>query len=72
MKAGVPIQLTLYPLFTLALPETTCSLGLEVGHVRGAHRKTPVGPSLVKWGHDALIKIIAVMLCVEENIPQPG
>lgn len=41
-------------------------------HVRSAHRKTPVGPSLVKWGHDALIKIIAVMLCVEDNIPQPG
>lgn len=34
MKAGVPIQLTLYLLFTLALPETMCFLGSEVGHGR--------------------------------------
>lgn len=29
-------------------------------------------PCLVKHGHDALIKIIAVIVCIEDNIPQHG
>lgn len=78
MKAGVPIQLTLYLLFTLALPETTCSLGSEVGHGRrvagmlGMPQENTRRPCLVKHGHDALIKIIAVIVCIEDNIPQHG
>lgn len=48
--------MTLYLLLTLALPETACSLGLEVGH----GRRTTLAC-------DALIKIIVVMLCIEDN-----